>query len=156
MDCRVQALLWGQQPQGSVCSHTTEIHAPGPQSWPSRSDGTKVDSRHADVWPGWLPRSPWRRVPDPISDIRQEGWILSSSLWEGRVIWGILSSSLQVMASFEFTIHHHKGTLHKNAYSLLRAPHAALPTPPEEKILVSNEGAVVAALQAPPASPRKR
>ena len=31
-----------------------------------------------------------------------------------------------------------------------RAPHAALPTPLEEKVLVSDEGAVVAALQAPP------
>ena len=63
---------------------------------------------------------------------------------------------LEFLASFEFTIHHRKGTLHENADSLLRAPHAALPTPLEEKILVSDEGAVVAPLQAPPASPRKR
>ena len=63
---------------------------------------------------------------------------------------------LEILASFEFTVRHHKGTLHENADSLPRAPHAALPTPLEEKILVSNKGAVVAALQTPPASPWKR
>ena len=57
---------------------------------------------------------------------------------------------LEILASFEFTVRHRKGTLHGNTDSLSRAPHAALPTPLEEKILVSDEGTVVAALQAPP------
>ena len=50
---------------------------------------------------------------------------------------------LEILASFEFTVRHRKGTLHGNADSLSRAPHAALPTPLEEKILVSDEGAVM-------------
>ena len=57
---------------------------------------------------------------------------------------------LEILASFDFTVRHRKGTLHGNADSLSRAPHAALPTPEEEKILVSDEGAVIAALQPPP------
>ena len=57
---------------------------------------------------------------------------------------------LEILASFDFTVKHRKGTLHGNADSLSRAPHAALPSPAEEKILVSDEAAVVAALQAPP------
>ena len=57
---------------------------------------------------------------------------------------------LEILASFKFTVCHCKGTLHGNADSLSRAPHAALPTPSEEKILVSDEVPVVAALQAPP------
>ena len=40
--------------------------------------------------------------------------------------------------------------------SLSRAPHASLPSPEEEKVLVSDEAAVVAAIQAPPGSLRKR
>ena len=63
---------------------------------------------------------------------------------------GMILQWLEILASFEFTVRHRKGTLHGNADSLSRAPHAALPTPSEEKILVSKEGAVVAALQAPP------
>ena len=57
---------------------------------------------------------------------------------------------LEILASFDFTIKHRKGTHHGNADSLSRAPHAALPSPEEEKILVSDEAAVIAALQAPP------
>ena len=57
---------------------------------------------------------------------------------------------LEILASFDFTVKHRKGTLHGNADSLSRAPHAALPSPEEEKVLVSDEAAVVAALQAPP------
>ena len=57
---------------------------------------------------------------------------------------------LEVLASFDFTIKHRMGTHHWNADSLSRAPHAALPSLEEEKILVSDEAAVIAALQAPP------
>ena len=57
---------------------------------------------------------------------------------------------LEILASFDFTVKHRKGTLHGNADALSRAPHAALPSPQEEKILVSDEATVVAALQAPP------
>ena len=57
---------------------------------------------------------------------------------------------LEILASFDFTVKHGKGTLHGNADALSRAPHAALPSPQEEKILVSDKAAVVAALQAPP------
>ena len=57
---------------------------------------------------------------------------------------------LEILASFDFTVKHRKGTLHGNADALSRAPHAALPSPEEEKILVNDEAAVVAALQAPP------
>ena len=63
---------------------------------------------------------------------------------------GMILRWLEILASFEFTVRHRKCTLHGNADSLSRAPHAALPTPLEEKILVSDEGAVVAALLAPP------
>ena len=57
---------------------------------------------------------------------------------------------LEILASFDFTVRHRKGTLNGNADSLSWAPHAALPTPAEEKILVSDEGAVITALQPPP------
>ena len=57
---------------------------------------------------------------------------------------------LEILASFDFMVKYQKGTLHGNANTLSRAPHAALPSPQEEKILVSDEAAVVAALQAPP------
>ena len=51
---------------------------------------------------------------------------------------------LEILASFDFTVKHRKGTLHGNADALSRALHATLPSPQEEKILVSDEGAVVA------------
>ena len=57
---------------------------------------------------------------------------------------------LEILASFDFTVQHRKGTLHGNADSLSRAPHAALPSLEEEKILVSDEATVVATLQTPP------
>ena len=57
---------------------------------------------------------------------------------------------LEILTSFEFTVLHQKGTLHGNTDSLSRAPHAPLPTSEEEKVLVSDEAAVVAALQTPP------
>ena len=57
---------------------------------------------------------------------------------------------LEILASFNFTIKHRKGTLHGNADPLSWVPYAALPSPEEEKVLVSDEAAVVAALQAPP------
>ena len=63
---------------------------------------------------------------------------------------GMILRWLEILASFEFTVRHRKGTLHGNADSLSRASHAALLTSAEEKILVSDKGAVVAALQAPP------
>ena len=63
---------------------------------------------------------------------------------------GMILRWLEILASFDFTVHHRKGILHGNADSLSRALHAALPTPLEEKILVSDKGVVVAALQAPP------
>ena len=78
------------------------------------------------------------------TDNRALTWIRSLESPTGILRW------LEILASFEFTVRHRKGTLHGNADSLSRAPHAALPTPAEEKILVSDEGAVVAALQAPP------
>ena len=79
------------------------------------------------------------------TDNRALTWIRSLESPTGMILcW------LEILASFEFTVHHRKGTLHGNADSLSRAPHAALPTPLEEKILVSDEGTVVAALKAPP------
>ena len=57
---------------------------------------------------------------------------------------------LEILASFDFTLQIRKGTLQGNADSLSRVPHAALPSPVEEEILVSDEAAVVAAPQAPP------
>ena len=78
------------------------------------------------------------------TDNRALNWIRSLESPTGMILrW------LEILASFEFTVRHRKGTLHGNANSLSRAPHAALPTPSEEKILVSDEGAVVAAVQAP-------
>ena len=63
---------------------------------------------------------------------------------------GMILRWLEILASFDFTVKHRKGTLHGNADSLSRAPHAALPSPRKEKILVSDEAAVVTTLQAPP------
>ena len=79
------------------------------------------------------------------TDNRALTWIrsLESSTW-------MILRWLEILASFDFTFKHRKGTLHGNADSLSRAPHAALPSPTEEKILVSDETAVIAALQAPP------
>ena len=63
---------------------------------------------------------------------------------------GMILRWLEILASFDFTVRHRKGTLLGNDDSLSRAPHAALPSPAEEKVLVSDEAAVVAALQVPP------
>ena len=57
---------------------------------------------------------------------------------------------LEILASFDFTLQLRKSTLQGNADSLSRVPHAALPSPVEEEILVSDEAAVVAVPQAPP------
>ena len=79
------------------------------------------------------------------TDNRALAWIRSLDSLTGMILrW------LEILASFEFTVQHRKGTLHGNADSLSRAPHAPLPTPEEEKVLVSDEAAVVAALQTPP------
>ena len=79
------------------------------------------------------------------TDNRALTWIRSLESPTGMILrW------LEILASFDFTVRHRKGTLHGNDDSLSRAPHTALPTPLEEKVLVSDEGAVVAALQAPP------
>ena len=79
------------------------------------------------------------------TDNRALTWIRSLESPTGMILrW------LEISASFDFTVRHLKGTLHGNADSLSRAPHAALPTPAEEKILVSDEGAVIATLQPPP------
>ena len=79
------------------------------------------------------------------TDNRALTWIRSLESPTGMILrW------LEVLASFDFTIKHRKGTRHGNADSLSRAPHAALPSPEEDKILVSDEAAVIAALQAPP------
>ena len=79
------------------------------------------------------------------TDNRALTWIRSLESPTGMILrW------LEILASFDFTVKHRKGTLHGNADALSRAPHAALPSPQEEKILVSDEAAVVAALQAPP------
>ena len=63
---------------------------------------------------------------------------------------GMILRWLEILASFDFTVKHRKCTLHGNADSLSRAPHASFPTPEEEKVLVSDEAAVVAAIQTPP------
>ena len=79
------------------------------------------------------------------TDNRVLTWIRSLESPTGMILrW------LEILASFDFTVKHMKGTLHGNADSLSRAPHAAPPSPEEEKILVSDEAAVVAAIQAPP------
>ena len=79
------------------------------------------------------------------TDNRALTWIRSLESPTGMILrW------LEILASFDFTVKHRKGTLHGNADSLSRAPHAALPSSEEEKILVSDEAAVVAALQTPP------
>ena len=75
------------------------------------------------------------------TDNRALTWIRSLESPTGMILrW------MEILASFDFTVHHLKGTLHGNADSLSRAPHAALPTPLEEKILVKDKGTVVAAL----------
>ena len=77
------------------------------------------------------------------TDNRALTWICSLDSPTGMILrW------LEILASFDFTVKHRKGTLHGNADSLSRAPHASFPTPEEEKILVSHEAAVVAAIQA--------
>ena len=79
------------------------------------------------------------------TDNRALTWIRSLESPAGMILrW------LENLASFDFSIRHRKGTPHGNADSLSQAPHASLPTPQEEKILVSDEAAVVATLQAPP------
>ena len=79
------------------------------------------------------------------TDNRALTWICSLESPTGMILrW------LEILASFDFTVKHQKGTLHGNADALSRAPHATPPSPQEEKILVSDEAAVVAALQAPP------
>ena len=79
------------------------------------------------------------------TDNRALTWIRSLESPTGMILcW------LEILASFDFTVKHRKGTLHRNADSLSRAPRTALPSPVEEKILVSDEAAVVAVLQAPP------
>ena len=75
-------------------------------------------------------------------------WSLSRYSPTGRILrW------LETLASFDFTIQLRKGALQGNADSLSRVPHAALPSPVEEEILVSDEAAVVAVPQAPPGFP---
>ena len=79
------------------------------------------------------------------TDNRALTWIRSLESPTGMILlW------LEILASFDFTVQHRKGTLHGNADSLSRAPHASLPTTEEEKVLVSDETAVVAAVQTPP------
>ena len=79
------------------------------------------------------------------TDNRALTWIRSLDSPTGKILrW------LEILASFEFTVQHRKGTLHGNADSLSQAPHAPLPTSEEEKVLVSDEAAVVAAIQTPP------
>ena len=78
------------------------------------------------------------------TDNRALTWIRSLESPTGMILrW------LEILASFDFTVKHRKGTLHGNADFLSRAPHASLPSPEEEKVLVSDEAAVVAAIQAP-------
>ena len=63
------------------------------------------------------------------TDNRALNWIRSLESPTGMILhW------LEILASFEFTVRHRKGTLHGNADSLSGALHAALPTPLEEKI----------------------
>ena len=57
---------------------------------------------------------------------------------------------LEILASFDFTVTLRKGTLHGDADPLCRVPHALLPSPAGEKILVRDEATVGAVLQAPP------
>ena len=79
------------------------------------------------------------------TDNRALTWIRSLDSPTGMILrW------LEILASFDFTVKHRKGTLHGNSDSLSRAPHASFPTAEEEKVLVSDEAAVVAAIQAPP------
>ena len=79
------------------------------------------------------------------TDNRALTWIRSLESPTGMILrW------LEILASFDFTVQHRKGTLHGNADSLSRAPHASFPTTEEEKVLVSDETAVVAAVQTPP------
>ncbi len=66
---------------------------------------------------------------------------------------GMILRWLAILASFDFTVKHRKGTLLGNADSLSRTTHAVLPSPVEEEILVSDKAAVVAVLLAPPGFP---
>ena len=78
------------------------------------------------------------------TDNRALTWIRSLESPTGMILrW------LEILARFDFTVKHRTGTLLGNADALSRVPHAALPSPQEEKILVSDEAAVVTVLQAP-------
>ena len=62
------------------------------------------------------------------TDNRALTWIRSLESPTGMILcW------LEILASFDFTVKHRKGTLHDNTDSLSRAPHAALPSPREEE-----------------------
>ena len=77
------------------------------------------------------------------TDNRALTWIRSLESPAGMILrW------LEILASFNFTVQHRKGTQHGNADSLSRVPHAPHPSPQEEKTIVSDE-AMVAALPAP-------
>ena len=79
------------------------------------------------------------------TDNRALTWIRSLESPTGMILrW------MEILAGFDFTVKHRNGTLHGNAASLSRAPHASFPSPEEEKVLVSDEAAVVTAIQAPP------
>ena len=81
--------------------------------------------------------------------LRTDNWVLTwIPFLESPT--GMILRWLEILASFNFTVKHWKGTLHGIADSLSRAPHAVIPLPEEEKVLVSDEAAIVAALQAPP------
>ena len=79
------------------------------------------------------------------TDNRALTWIRLLDSPTRMILWW-----LEILASFDFTVKHRKGTLHGNADSLSRAPHAALPSLEEKKVLVSDEAAIIAAIQAPP------
>ena len=62
------------------------------------------------------------------TDNRALTWILSLESPTGMILrW------LEILASFDFTVKHRKGTLHGNADSLSRSPHASFPSPEEER-----------------------
>ena len=64
--------------------------------------------------------------------LRTDNWALTW-LRSLESLTGMILRWLEILASFEFTVCHRKGTFHGNADSLSRAPHAALPTHLEEK-----------------------
>ena len=79
------------------------------------------------------------------TDNRALTWIRSLDSPTGMILrW------LEILASFDFTVQHRKGTLQGNADSLSRAPHAPFPTSEEEYVLLSDEAAVIATIQTPP------